>query len=46
MIAGVYGMNFANMPELKFEYGYPLAMLVMTVIDMLLWWRFKQANWL
>jgi magnesium transporter len=46
MIAGVYGMNFANMPELKFEYGYPVAMVVMIVIDLLLWWRFKQANWL
>ena len=26
MVAGVYGMNFANMPELQWAYGYPAAL--------------------
>ena len=28
MVAGVYGMNFANMPELQWAYGYPAAIAV------------------
>lgn len=46
MIAGVYGMNFANMPELKFAYGYPVAILTMVIIDVFLWWRFRLVRWL
>ena len=31
-IAGIYGMNFENMPELSWTYGYPLALaLIVTV---------------
>ncbi len=46
MIAGVYGMNFDKMPELKWAYGYPAAVLLMMVLDVLLWRRFKRAGWL
>lgn len=46
MIAGVYGMNFEHMPELKFAYGYPVALLAMLVLDVVLWRRFKKAGWL
>jgi magnesium transporter len=46
MIAGIYGMNFAYMPELKWHYGYPLSIVVMGLIDVWLYWRFKKANWL
>ena len=46
MIAGVYGMNFENMPELKWTYGYPMAMGLMVVIDLWLWSRFKKSGWL
>jgi magnesium transporter len=46
MIAGIYGMNFQHMPELKWAIGYPLALLSMVVADALLWLRFKQAGWL
>ena len=46
MIAGIYGMNFQNMPELKWAFGYPTALAVMTVLDVWLWWRFRKANWL
>lgn len=46
MIAGIYGMNFDNMPELKSSDGYPLTLVVMLVLDVLLWWRFKKVGWL
>lgn len=46
MIAGVYGMNFRNMPELSWEYGYPLALAIMTVLDTVLFFRLRKAGWL
>ncbi len=46
MIAGVYGMNFEQMPELKWVYGYPFAVGLMVVIDAWLFWRFRKARWL
>jgi magnesium transporter len=46
MIAGVYGMNFDVMPELKWRYGYPFALALMFVIDGYLFFRFRKAKWL
>ena len=46
MIAGVYGMNFEHMPELKWELGYPFAVWVMVLLDAVLFWRFRKAGWL
>jgi magnesium transporter len=46
MVAGVYGMNFANMPELRWAYGYPSAIGVMLLIDVYLVYRFKKAKWM
>ena len=46
MIAGVYGMNFEHMPELKWAYGYPLVMAVMAAIDGYLFYRFRKSGWL
>ncbi len=46
MIAGIYGMNFDVMPELRWKYGYLAALLTMVVTDVLLWWRFRRAGWL
>jgi len=46
MVAGLYGMNFKNMPELSWPYGYPLALLIMLVIDAYLFYRFRKAKWL
>jgi magnesium transporter len=46
MIAGVYGMNFEAMPELKWRYGYPFALALMFVIDIYLFFRFRKAKWL
>ncbi len=39
VIAGIYGMNFDNMPELKWSYGYFAVLLLMALIVILgLWW--------
>jgi len=46
MIAGVYGMNFEHMPELKWVWGYPLALALMVGIDVYLFIRFRKAKWL
>jgi magnesium transporter len=46
MIAGLYGMNFDFMPELKWRFGYPFALSVMGGICGFLYFRFKRAGWL
>jgi magnesium transporter len=46
LIAGVYGMNFQNMPELGWIWGYPFALFIMVGIDAYLFYRFRQAKWL
>jgi magnesium transporter len=46
LIAGVYGMNFQNMPEIAWNWGYPFALLIMTGIDLYLFYRFRKAKWL
>ena len=43
--AGVYGMNFDYMPELRMSYGYPLALASMVIVDVYLIFRFKRAKW-
>ncbi|MCA0356625.1 MAG: magnesium/cobalt transporter CorA [Proteobacteria bacterium] len=45
-IAGVYGMNFEHMPELKWTYGYPAVIGGIVVICGLLYRRFKRVGWL
>ncbi|MCI4674935.1 magnesium/cobalt transporter CorA [Candidatus Mycolicibacterium alkanivorans] len=46
MIAGIYGMNFENMPELQWEWGYPLALLGMASICGFLYRTFRRNHWL
>jgi magnesium transporter len=46
MIAGVYGMNFEHMPELKWAFGYPLALGLMVAIDAWLFYKFRKAGWI
>jgi magnesium transporter len=46
MIAGVYGMNFEVMPELRWRFGYPLTLAVMVLADAYLLYRFKKAGWI
>lgn len=44
--AGIWGMNFESMPELKWRYGYLMALSLIAVACLLLYWRFKRARWL
>jgi magnesium transporter len=46
MIAGIYGMNFQNMPELKAAWGYPFALGLMAVLCAGLYAAFKRSGWL
>jgi magnesium transporter len=39
-------MNFKNMPELSWEFGYPTALGVMVLSNIYLWYRFKKSGWL
>lgn len=44
--AGIWGMNFEHMPELKWAFGYPLALGLIGASCGFLWWRFRKAGWL
>jgi magnesium transporter len=46
MIAGIYGMNFDYMPELRWAGGYPGALLAMVVACGFLYRAFKRNGWL
>ncbi len=46
MVAGIYGMNFDNMPELHVEFGYYGALSVMVLASILLYRWFKRSGWL
>lgn len=45
-IAGVYGMNFTNMPELHWRYGYPYALSLMAAVTAMTLWWFKRKGWI
>ena len=46
VIAGIYGMNFKNMPELEWEYGYAMALGLMAVSVLVVLGLFKWKKWL
>jgi Mg2+ and Co2+ transporter CorA len=46
VVAGVYGMNFADMPELGWAFGYPAAIGLMLLISTVLWVLFRRHRWL
>ncbi|MFG2577270.1 magnesium and cobalt transport protein CorA [Streptomyces sp. NPDC048481] len=46
MVAGIYGMNFAHMPELDWRYGYPCALAAMALGAGLLYRAFRHNGWL
>jgi magnesium transporter len=46
MVSGIYGMNFAHMPELRWQYGYAWALGLMVVFGGGLWVYFKRKGWL
>jgi len=45
-LAGIWGMNFEHMPELKWAWGYPFALGLIATAAGVLYWRFKRAGWL
>ncbi len=45
-LAGIYGMNFNDMPELKMAYGYPAVLVAIAVVCSFLYWRFRKSGWL
>lgn len=44
--AGIWGMNFKAMPELQWEYGYPMALGIIVSACTLLFLRFRRMGWL
>ena len=45
-IAGIYGMNFEHMPELKWQYGYFLVLGIIAAICGTMFWRLRRNGWL
>ena len=45
-IAGIYGMNFENMPELKWQYGYFVVVGGILAACVTLYIRFRRSGWL
>jgi magnesium transporter len=46
LIASIYGMNFEFIPELKWVFGYPFAIILMIVSSLGFLWYFKRKRWL
>lgn len=46
LIAGIYGMNFEHMPELRWLFGYPFAWAVILLSAILPWWIARRKGWL
>jgi magnesium transporter len=46
MVAGIYGMNFDTMPELRWQFGYPLVLGSLVLVTALLYRKFKKSGWL
>jgi len=46
LLASIYGMNFHNMPELDWMFGYPLALILMVLAAVLPYIYFKRKGWL
>ncbi len=46
LIASIYGMNFKNMPELSWRFGYPLAIILIITSSLLTLFIFKKKRWL
>jgi magnesium transporter len=46
LLAGVWGMNFKHMPELSWQFGYPMAIGVILAVMLTLFALFKRAGWL
>ena len=46
MIASIYGMNFAHIPEVQWTYGYPFALGLMVLVAVLTYLFFRWKKWL
>jgi len=46
LVGTIYGMNFEHMPELKWMFGYPFALMAMVVSAVIPWLYFKRKGWL
>jgi magnesium transporter len=46
LIASIYGMNFALMPELSTKYGYPISIGLMILSSLIILFFFKKKKWL
>ncbi len=46
MVAGIYGMNFDHMPELHWRYGYFTVLILIALVCLALYRRFKRVGWL
>jgi magnesium transporter len=46
VFTGIWGMNFKLMPELQWNYGYPVALLIIIAVCVFLYLRFKRSDWL
>ena len=46
LVASIYGMNFTNMPELHWTYGYPYAIALMLALGFGLYLSFKRRGWI
>ncbi len=46
MVAGIYGMNFEFMPELKWKFGYPMVVGSLFLLTAFLYRKFKKSGWL
>ncbi len=46
MVCGVYGMNFEHMPELRWQFGYPMVIGLISVVCLALYRSFRRNGWL
>ncbi|KAF0957175.1 magnesium and cobalt transport protein CorA [Rhodococcus sp. T7] len=46
LVAAIYGMNFDDMPELHWGFGYPAAVVAMVAFAAVLYWTFKHKKWM
>ena len=46
LVGTVYGMNFDRMPELHWQLGYPMALVLMLLVSVVLYGVFKRRNWI
>ena len=46
LLASIYGMNFINMPELSWEYSYPILLIFMVLLGFILLLLFRRKGWI